>query len=210
MYEHIEQLIAEVAREVAAPDNGGPLRLLRAGRVYRAAPGEVWDAMTDAVRIGQWLAPVSGDLRPGGTFRLHGAASGIIESCGPGPRLTATWDNAGETGRLSLLLAREDAGVRLVLEHAAEADPDRWRKFGPGVIGVGWDLALLGLSRHLAASDARQPEDWIFSDEGRTFVRQSASAWGEAAAAAGEDRLTALEAAARAAQVYAGEGADSG
>lgn len=213
MYEHIERLVAEVTRDVTDLDRGG--RLLRASRAYGAPPEEVWDALTNARRISEWLAPVSGELRPGGRYQLESNASGVIEACERGRRLVATWDHATEPGRISVQLApAADGGVHLELEHSARPDPDRWNTFGPGIIGVGWDLALLGLARHLGepgACDLTQTvQEWILSDEGRTYVRQSASAWGEAAAAAGQNRLLALEAAARAALVYAGEGSDAG
>jgi uncharacterized protein YndB with AHSA1/START domain len=215
MYEEVERLVGAVGREVETPDqSGGAARILRARRRYDVPHEDVWAALTEAERLSCWLAPVSGELRAGGRYRLQGAASGMIERCERGRRLSATWNSAGETGRIAVELTAADGGATLALEHVAHADPDRWRAFGPGVVGVGWDLALLGLGRHLGAPAGADfvsnTQEWAFTDEGRTFVRQSASAWGEAAAVNGEDRLRALEAAARAADAYAGEGSDAG
>ena len=39
---------------------------------YDAHPDDVWDALTSPERLSRWLGPVSGDLRPGGTFALDG------------------------------------------------------------------------------------------------------------------------------------------
>ena len=46
---------------------------------------------------------------------------------------------------------------------------DHWQKFGPGAVGVGWDLALHGLERHLASGAAVDPAQamaWMGSAEG--------------------------------------------
>ncbi len=40
------------------------------------------------------------------------------------------------------------------LEHIAHVEGDLWDRFGPGAVGVGWDLALMGLARYLASGTA--------------------------------------------------------
>jgi uncharacterized protein YndB with AHSA1/START domain len=45
-------------------------------RVYDAPVADVWDACTDPERIPRRFLPVSGDLQPGGRFRLEGNAGG--------------------------------------------------------------------------------------------------------------------------------------
>ena len=41
-------------------------------------------------------------------------------------------------------------GTRLELEHAAHVE-EHWKKFGPGAVGIGWDLGLLGLGTNPGA-----------------------------------------------------------
>lgn len=47
-------------------------------------------------------------------------------------------------------------GTRFELEHTAHVD-DHWAKFGPGAVGIGWDLVLLSLSLHVATGRERRP-----------------------------------------------------
>src|SRR5437879_817894 len=84
--------------------------------------------------------------------------------------------------------------VGLELEHGAHVDCDLWDQFGPGAVGVGWDLALLGLGRHLdagAAVDRAASAAWTASEEGEAFVRRSSDDWGRASIAAGTDQAAA-------------------
>jgi hypothetical protein len=77
--------------------------------------------------------------------------------------------------------------------------------FGPGAVGIGWDLGFLGLARHLAAEppmDAEAAMAWQLSDGGREFVRQSSERWYEASVAAGEDEQSARAAADRTTEAY--------
>ena len=78
---------------------------------------------------------------------------------------------------------------RLDLDHIAHVDQDRWAQFGPGAVGVGWDLGLLGLASHLAADGSgitpEQGAEWTASDEGRRAMELSSHLWCEASIAAG-------------------------
>jgi hypothetical protein len=82
----------------------------------------------------------------------------------------------------------------LELEHTAIVDPAFWARFGPGAVGVGWDLALLGLLLHVSGNvtDGAKVQQWLESPDGRGFVSASSEAWGAALIAAG---ATAAEAA---------------
>lgn len=67
-------------------------------------------------------------------------------------------------------------------------DDDKWNAFGPGAVGVGWELALLGLAEHLRAPQAMKIAegiDRVTSPEGRAFVERSTNAWCEADIASG-------------------------
>jgi uncharacterized protein YndB with AHSA1/START domain len=55
-------------------------------RSYEAALEDVRDAVTDPDRLRRWFAPVSGELRPGGTFSVGGTPAGT--SCGASRRGT--------------------------------------------------------------------------------------------------------------------------
>src|SRR3546814_16262351 len=76
---------------------------------------------------------------------------------------------------------------------------------GPGAVGVGWDLALMGLGLHLEDSTPVDPaefETFTFSPEGIALVEHSATGWAEAAIADGDEPGPAREAAARTVTFY--------
>jgi uncharacterized protein YndB with AHSA1/START domain len=174
-------------------------------RTYDAPVADVWDALTNAERLPRWFLPVSGELRPGGRFQVEGNASGTIESCDPPHAFAATWEFGGGVSRIRVTLAPEGAKTHFTLEHQVP-DDDHWRQFGPGAVGVGWDMALMGLGRHLesgAPVDPAQAMAWFGSPEGREFVTGSAQAWGEAHAADCADGAEARAAAERTAAAYA-------
>jgi hypothetical protein len=80
-----------------------------------------------------------------------------------------------------------------------------WGEYGPGAVGVGWDLALLGLGMHVDSGAPVDPEfaaTFTFSDDGVAFVRMAAGAWAEAAAADGDDPDAAREAGRRTLAFY--------
>jgi uncharacterized protein YndB with AHSA1/START domain len=176
-------------------------------RSYDAPLQEVWEACTDPQRIARWFLPVSGELEVGGRFQLEGNASGTIERCDPPHGFAATWEFGGTVSRIELRLSVEAyAKTLLVLEHSLP-DDDHWARFGPAAVGVGWELALMGLGRHLdsgAAVDPAEAAAWAASEEGKRFMTLSSRAWGEAHAAAGADAAEARAAAERTTQAYTG------
>src|SRR5215207_8225480 len=96
-----------------------------------------------------------------------------------------------------------DAGTELRLRHAV-GDGDHWATYGPAAVGVGWDLALLGLALYLrTGASVDDPETFGRSPEGREFMRRSAADWGAAHAVTGVEAATAHEAAARTSAAYA-------
>ena len=149
----------------------GRAMLLR--RAYPAPVEEVWDACTSAERIGRWLTPVTGDLSVGGKYQLEGNAHGEILRCEPPTLLRVTWVFGDQPAEVELRLAPGASGdTVLELEHTTVADPAFWARFGPGAVGVGWDLALLGLGLELSGrvKDDAVVQQWLRSAEGRGFV----------------------------------------
>jgi uncharacterized protein YndB with AHSA1/START domain len=201
--------INAVARRVGARTlDAGEARTVVVSQTYRAALDDVWDACTNAERIPRWFLPISGDLRVGGRYELEGNASGTVETCDPPNGFTATWEFGGNTTWIELRLhALGDEETRFELEHIAHVDDETWLQFGPGAVGVGWDLSLLGLATHLGVADGPIPAEaaeWLASGEARAFMARSAEAWGAAAAAAGDDPAAAATAAQRTIEAYTG------
>jgi hypothetical protein len=96
----------------------------------------------------------------------------------------------------------------LRLEHVAHVPDDLWDQFGPGAVGVGWELALLGLDQHFATGATVDPQSaaaWLASEQGRELVRGSSAGWGEASIAAGTPPAAARAAAGRTTAFYTGE-----
>jgi uncharacterized protein YndB with AHSA1/START domain len=184
-----------------------------AKRTYDAPIEDVWDAITNPERINRWFLSVSGDLRLGGKYQLEGNAGGEILACDPPRHLKVTWvygEDATEVdiGEVEVRLAPAGADrTALVLEHAAVVDAARWAEFGPGAVGVGWDLTLLGLGLHLRRGSAGDEDKaaWMQSPEARQFMTESSEAWGAAHQAAGATEADAAAAVANTTKAYAPE-----
>jgi uncharacterized protein YndB with AHSA1/START domain len=212
----------DVTHEINAIERHVGSRVLEAGtartitivRTYDAQVEDVWDACTNAQRIPRWFLPVSGDLREGGRYAIEGNASGTVERCDAPHGFTATWEFGGEVSWIELRLTPEPNGrTRFVLEHTAHVDDERWAQFGPGAVGVGWDLALLGLSGYLANQVTLPPSEgaaWTASEDGKRFIALSSDGWRDASIAAGTDPEMARASARRTTAFYTGEPEPSG
>jgi len=131
----------------------GEAQMVVLRRTYRADIEDVWDAITNPERIARWFLPVTGEFRVGGTYQLEGNAGGEILACEPPSRLFVT-SMFGEappgSSEVEVRLSRiTDDETMLVLQHSAVVPPDMWDRYGPGAVGVGWDLTVLGLSGYL-------------------------------------------------------------
>jgi uncharacterized protein YndB with AHSA1/START domain len=173
---------------------GKPALVVVATRTYDTTVDDLWDAITTPARLVRWFLPVEGDLKVGGRYQLKGNAGGTITRCERPQALDVTWEFGGGTSWVNVRLARDGQGARFTLEHIAHRDgigEEHLKQFGPGAVGIGWDLGLNGLERHLTAPDvAIDPaayEAWSQSSDGKAFIRASGDAWGAAHAASGED-----------------------
>lgn len=183
--------INEVRREVGERVlEAGAARTVTVSQTYDAGVQEVWEACTKAERISRWFLPVSGDLRLGGHYQLEGNAGGTIERCDPPRSFAATWEFGGNVTWIEVRVTAEStARTRFEIEHMALVD-DHWTEFGPGAVGIGWDMALLGLANHLSSGGGMDPQEgaaWAASEEGKRFMTISSERWGDADVAAGAD-----------------------
>jgi uncharacterized protein YndB with AHSA1/START domain len=201
---------AEFRRFENREHEGKPARVVIGTRVYDTDPDDLWDALTNRERLPRWFLPIEGDLRPGGRYQLKGNAGGTITRCDPPRALDVTWEFGGGMSWVTVRLAPEGRGTLLTLEHivlASDTD-EHWAKFGPGAVGIGWDLSFRGLAQHVEAGgavlDHAAAHAWMASEEGKAFMRASGDAWADAHVAGGEDAHTARAMAARTIAFYTG------
>lgn len=186
----------------------GEAHVVRLSRRFDADVEDVWDAITDPERIARWFLPVRGDLRVGGTYQLEGNAGGEIRACEPPRRLEVTWifgepPGPGDSSMVEVLLDEDaDGGTRLTLAHTAVEPPERWDEFGPGAVGVGWDLGILSLAAHLAGQSLGDPSELETDPELRSVMTASSEAWGGAHRDAGADAEIAARAVAATTAFY--------
>lgn len=204
----VVRLTGAVTRKVEERDHDGrPARVVIAQRTYDADIDEVWDAITNAERIPRWLMPISGELKLGGRYQLEGNAGGEILRCEEPTALAVTWEYGGDVSWLEVQLTATDDGTELTLEHMAHVN-EHWGEYGPGAVGVGWDMALVGLGEHLDTGGSITPEEsmaWLMSDNGKEFVKLTSAGWGQAAIEAGDDEADARSQAENTRAAYTGE-----
>ncbi|MFF0866507.1 SRPBCC family protein [Nonomuraea sp. NPDC003560] len=175
--------ISRIRRELT----DGERKSVTLTRHYDAEVADVWDACTDGERIARWFMPVSGDLRLGGTYQLEGNAGGQILACEPPSYLRVSWLFGPDPGfsEVEVRLSAEGGGTRFELRHTAEVPPEMWGRFGPGAVGVGWDLGLLGLRLHLSGLPMPDKAGFELTADGRRYITASSRAWGAAFEEAG-------------------------
>lgn len=206
----------DVTSEINAIERKVGTRVLPAGeartvtitRTYNTSIADLWDACTSAARIPRWFLPISGELHVGGRYQLQGNAGGTIERCEPPRTFSATWEFGGGVTWIEVhLTAESDNRTRLELEHIAQVDDAHWLEFGPGAVGVGWDLTASGLGRYLSSGhglDPREAAAWMASDEARRLMTMSSRAWRDANIAGGTEAGLAHTQAERTTAFYTG------
>ncbi len=191
----VSRQVGAVVREVSTGERDGrPTKVVVATRTYPSPVDDVWDALTSQERIPRWFNPVSGDLQVGGRFQVENNAGGEVVSCDPPRSFEITWEYAGDASWVVVTLVPDGDATTLELRHTAHPPEEFWGTYGPGAVGVGWELSLMGLDLHLASGEALDPavvEAWSSSDEGREYLGGSSAGWADAAIADGDDEKAA-------------------
>jgi hypothetical protein len=97
--------------------------------------------------------------------------------------------------------------AQLEIEHIMLVEGKVWLEFGPGAVGVGWDMTLVGLAKHLESGgevDRQEAAAWVGSEDGERFMAASSERWRDASIAAGDDPDRGREAAQRTTSAYVG------
>ena len=108
-----------------ATRDGQPARVVGGARTYATDIDDLWDALTNIKRIPRWFLPITGDLKLGGRYQLHGNAGGEITRCNPPEALDVTWEFADNVSWVTVRLEPDGNGARLTLEHTMPKFPKR-------------------------------------------------------------------------------------
>ncbi len=187
--------------------DGRPARAVTLARSYTTTADDLWDAVTNGERIPRWFLPVSGELQPGGRYQLEGNAGGVITACERLSHFAITWEFGEDVSWVEVRLSDDGSGLaRLTLTHTSRLS-EHWDEYGPGAVGVGWEMGLMGLALHLAHPAEPKPDEVEFatSPDGRALIVGSSGGWAQAAVAAGTDPDVAHAAASRTTAFYTGE-----
>jgi uncharacterized protein YndB with AHSA1/START domain len=172
----IQGQIEAIDREVARREgkDGEEVAVL-ISRTYDSAIEDVWQALTDPERVKRWFMPLTGDLRPGGTFQLEANAGGDILECEAPSRLRVTF--GGPTSLVELRLTPDgDSRTVLELEHTV---PIEMAQSGAGAlfVGPGWDGGFVALDLYLRGQVADDPVAAASSPEALELSRHAVDVW---------------------------------
>ena len=200
----VERFVSSLERE------GQPARAVTLYRSYATTVEDLWDAMTSGERIPRWFLPISGKLEPGGRYQLEGNAGGVITACERLSHFALTWEFGEDVSWVEVRFSGDGSGrARLTLTHIAHLS-EHWSVYGPGAVGVGWELGQMGLAMHVTQPNEPKLDEAAFatSPDGKEFITGSSGRWGQAAVAAGTDPTDAEAAARRTTAFYTGESAE--
>ena len=207
----VQSHLDAVERSVSLPERDGqPARAVTLTRSYATTVEDLWDAVTNAERIPRWFLPVSGELEDGGRYQLEGNAGGEITACGRLSHFALTWEFGEDVSWVEVRFSDDGAGsAGLSLTHTAHLS-EHWGEYGPGAVGVGWELGLMGLAIHIAQPTEPMPDEMAFvtSPDGRAFIAGSSEMWAQAAVSDGAEPDAARAAARRTTAFYTGESAE--
>ena len=207
----VENHLNAVERSVSSLERDGqPARAVTLTRCYATTVEDLWDAATNIERIPRWFLPVSGELENSGRYQLEGNAGGVITACEPLSHFALTWEFGEDVSWVEARFSEDGAGSpRLTLTHVALLS-EHWGEYGPGAVGIGWELGLMGLAMHIAQPAEPMPDEVEFatSPDGKAFIAASSEAWAQAAIDAGAEPDAARAAARRTTAFYTGESAE--
>jgi uncharacterized protein YndB with AHSA1/START domain len=202
----IDPQISAVSRAVGTRERDGrEAKVVTISQAYDTDVEDLWAACTTADRLARWFAPVTGDLRLGGRYQIEGNAGGTVERCDPPKSFSLTWEFGGGVSWVEVRLSPDlGGGARFELEHTAYPE-EHWDQYGPGAVGIGYDMALTSLALHLATGEVSNEQEhaayWA-SDEGKRFLAVSGEHWYAADVAGGADPEAARAAADRTVAAY--------
>jgi uncharacterized protein YndB with AHSA1/START domain len=202
----IDPQISAVSRSVGTRERDGrEAKVVTISQAYDTDVEDLWEACTTAERLARWFAPVSGELRLGGRYQIEGNAAGTVERCDPPKSFSLTWEFGGGVSWVDVHLSPEPGGgARFELEHTAHPE-EHWNQYGPGAVGLGYDMSLAALALHLTAGGVTNDQElagWWASPEGRRFLAESGDRWYGADVAGGADADAARAAADRSVEAY--------
>ncbi len=121
---------------------------------YQTSAIDLWEAITSPARLARWVAQVSGDLRPGGTFvaafTSGWSGPGVVATCEPPHRLMVRMaPGTDEATTIEATITAAEEGVRLVVEEHGNAEDEV-----PAHV-AGWRIHLEDLA--IALSGATPP-----------------------------------------------------
>lgn len=207
--QYVTGQLDEVSRSVEVEPGEATVAIrLEISQVYGTGQADLWEAVTTASRLERWFAPVHGDLVVGGSYQVEGNAGGVVQTCEPPSRFTATWAMGEPPSLIDVRVEPIDEDhARLRLIHSGDIDAGFWQTYGPGAVGVGWDLSLLGLAVHLATGAGRPSdvEAWGAGEQARQFMIETNDRWVAASIASGTAADAAREAGVRTRAFYLGE-----
>ena len=172
----VEHHLGAAERSVSSLEREGqPARAVVLSRRFPTGVADLWDAVTNGQRIPRWFLPVSGRLEAGGRYQLEGNAGGVITACERPSHFALTWEFGDDGSWVDVRLSDDgNHHARLTLTHTAHLS-QHWAEYGPGAVGVGWELDLVGLAIHLAHPTAPMPPEPLFPVH-RTARRSSPAA----------------------------------
>lgn len=157
--------MAEVLGSLRAVDGAGVVRIEHR---YDAGIEDLWSALTDPARVGQWFAQLSGDLRVGGEFRLYVQSddvdsTGSVRVCEPPRRLVVTTRETDESWRKGQGAPPFDEVVEVKLtadgEQTVLVAEVRGLPLDPiAFYGAGWQIHAENLATYLAGRERGDTE----------------------------------------------------
>ena len=207
IFEPQDHLQATDRRVTLLERDGQSASTVTLSRTFAATVDDLWDVVTNPDRIPLWFTNVTGDLQLNGQYQVQDNAGGTITACQPGSNFALTWEFGGDVSWVEVDFPSEAPDVaRLTLTHTAHISP-HWDTYGPGAVGVGWEMAFLGLALHIENPAEPKPDEMEFatSPEGIAFITGSSNGWAQAAIEAGTDPQTAQTAANQTTAFYTGQ-----